>query len=146
MLVTYKRVPYNRPTWQNVVDFEHEVDTLFGNLLAAGSGCMKAPALDYVERKDESVISIELPGVAREDVKLSIEGDMLTVKGERKSPGLPEDARWIRNERSSGEFFRTVQIPHPVKANAVSAELVNGVLRITLPKAEEARAREIGIQ
>jgi len=146
MLVKFERIPMNRPTWRNVGEFEREIDSLFSGLLSANAGCMRAPALDFVERQNESVLLLEVPGVAKEDVKISLEEDLLTVKGERKSQGLPEGARWIRNERSGGEFFRTIQLPHPVKADSVSAELVNGILRITLPKAEEARPREIGIR
>jgi HSP20 family protein len=119
-----------RPALMNVAEFERD----------------NGAAIDLVERPNESIVVVELPGVAKEDVKISLEGELLTIKGERKTSGLPDGARWIRSERSSGEFFRTIQLPHPVKADAVSAEMVNGVLRITLPKAEEARPREIGIK
>jgi len=146
MLVRFERIPMARPAWRNVAGFEREIDSLFNGILSAGSGCMHAPAVDFIERQNESVALIEVPGVAKEDIKISLEEDLLTVKGERKSSELPDDARWIRNERSGGEFFRTIQLPHPVKVDGVAAELVNGILRITLPKAEEARPREIGIK
>ena len=146
MLVKFERIPMPRAGWRNVVDFEREIDSLFNGLLSAGQGRMHAPAVDFVERQNESVALIELPGVAKEDIKISLEEDLLTVKGERKASKLPEGAHWIRSERSSGEFFRTLQLPHPVKTDAVSAELVNGILVVTLPKAEEARPREIGIK
>ncbi len=146
MLVKFERVPMHRPIWQNAAEFERDIDSLFNGWLSPGAGCMRAPAVDFVEQKNESIVSVEIPGIAKEDVKISLEEDLLTVKGERKASALPEGARWIRSERSSGEFFRTIQLPHPVKADAVSAELVNGILRITLPKAEEARPREIGIK
>ena len=130
MLVRFERIPMVRPALINVAEFEGD----------------NGAAIDLVERPNESIVVVELPGVAKEDVKISLEGELLTIKGERKTSGLPDGARWIRSERSSGEFFRTIQLPHPVKADAVSAEMVNGVLRITLPKAEEARPREIGIK
>ncbi len=130
MLVRFERIPMVHPAWRDVAEFE----------------CDNRAALDLVELEKESIVLVELPGVAKEDVKISLEEDLLTIKGERKASGLPDGARWIRSERSSGEFFRTIQLPHPVKADAVSAEMVNGVLRITLPKAEEARPREIGIK
>jgi HSP20 family protein len=130
MLVRFERIPMARPVWRNVVEFEHE----------------NRPAIDLVEQQNESVVVVELPGVAKEDVKITMEEDMLTIKGERKTPGLADGARWIRSERSGGEFLRTIRLPHAVKGDAVSAELVNGILRITLPKAEEARPREIGIK
>ena len=130
MLVRFERIPMVRPALINVAEFEGD----------------NGAAIDLVERPNESIVVVELPGVAKEDVKISLDGELLTIKGERKASGLPDGARWIRSERSSGEFFRTIQLPHPVKADAVSAEMVNGVLRITLPKAEEARPREIGIK
>ena len=130
MLVRFECIPMVRPALMNVAEFERD----------------NGAAIDLVERPNESIVVVELPGVAKEDVKISFEGELLTIKGERKTSGLPDGARWIRSERSSGEFFRTIQLPHPVKADAVSAEMVNGVLRITLPKAEEARPREIGIK
>ena len=130
MLVRFECIPMVRPALMNVAEFERD----------------NGAAIDLVERPNESIVVVELPGVAKEDVKISLEGELLTIKGERKTSGLPDGARWIRSERSSGEFFRTIQLPHPVKADAVSAEMVNGVLRITLPKAEEARPREIGIK
>jgi len=146
MLVKFERIPLNRSARRNASEFEREIDSLFNGFLSAGSGCMRAPAVDFVEQQNESVLLVEIPGAAKEDVKISLEEDLLTIKGERKTPELPEGAKWIRNERSGGEFFRTVQLPHSVKAESVSAELVNGILRITLPKAEEARPREIGIK
>jgi len=118
------------PAWRNVVEFEHE----------------NRPAIDLVELQDESVVIVEIPGVAKEDIKITMEEEILTVKGERKTPGLADGARWIRSERVGGEFLRTIRLPHAVKTDAVSAELVNGILRIRLPKAEEARPREIGIK
>jgi len=146
MLVKFERIPMSRSTWRNAAEFEREIDSLFNGFLSAGQGCTCTPAIDTVEYPNESVVIVEIPGIAREDVKISLEEDLLTIRGERKGSALPEGARWIRNERSSGEFFRTVQVPHRVKADGVSAELVNGILRITLPKAEEARPREIGIK
>jgi HSP20 family protein len=146
MLVRFERIPMPRTPWRNVIDFERDIDSLFNGFLSTGTSCMQAPALNFAEKENESVISVELPGVAKEDVKISLEEDLLTIKGERKASSLPEGARWIRNERRSGEFFRTIQLPHPVKAESISAELTNGVLRITLPKAEQARPREIAVQ
>jgi HSP20 family protein len=146
MLVRFERVPMARPVWRNVADFERDVDSLFSGFFSAGANCVQAPALNFAEKQNESVVSVELPGVAKDDVKITLEDDLLTIKGERKPSALPEGAQWIRNERRSGEFFRTIQLPHPVKADAISAELANGILYVTLPKAEEARPREIAVK
>lgn len=146
MLVRFERIPTVRPARMILGEFGCDIDAMFNGFLSSGSSCMQAPAIDLVERQNESTVVVELPGVAKEDVKISLEEGLLTIKGDRKTSGLSDGARWIRSERSSGEFLRTIQLPHPVKADAVSAEMVNGLLRITLPKAEEARPREIGIK
>jgi HSP20 family protein len=146
MLVRFERIPITHSAWRNVAEFEHDVNSLFNGFFSAGSGSTQPPATNVVERKDESVVTVELPGVAKEDVKLSMEEDLLTIKGERKVSQLPEGARWIRSERRSGEFFRTIQLPHPSKADGITAELTNGILRIVIPKAEEARPREIAVK
>ncbi len=146
MFVRFQRFPVVPPARIDVAGFERDIDTLFNGFLSSGSSRMQAPAVDLVERQNESTIDVELPGVAKEDIKISLEDDLLTIKGDRKTSEMPDGARRIRSERSSGEFVRTIQLPHPVKPDTVSAELVNGILRITLPKAEEARPREIGIK
>jgi len=148
MLVRFQRFPLLRPAWENVVDFERDVDSLFdtflgGNVLPQTS---RVPAIDIRDAENQSVIAVELPGVAKEDVKISIDKGILSISGERKAPGLPEGSRALRNEISYGTFVRTLELPHPVRAEAISAELNNGILRLVLPKAEEARPREISIK
>ena len=146
MLVRFERIPMVLPAWKNISGFEREIDSFFNGFLSTGSVKTWAPAVDLVEHQNESIVVAELPGVAKEDIKISLEEELLTIKGERKATGFPDGARWIRSERSNGEFFRTIQLPHLVKTGSVAAELVNGVLKITLPKAEEARPREIPIK
>jgi HSP20 family protein len=102
--------------------------------------------VDIAEQGDESIVVAELPGVRKEDLKISIQDGQLTISGERRQHQLPENSSWLRNEAWSGEFSRTIQLPHEVKEDGVSAELKNGILRIVLPKAEEVRAREIKVQ
>lgn len=146
MLVRFERFPMTHAAWRNAVEFERDINSLFNGFLSPTAGCVRPPAMNLVERKDESVVTVELPGVAKEDVKLSLEDDLLTIKGERKASQLPEGARWIRSERRNGEFLRTIQLPHPVKGDGITAELTNGILRISIPKAEEARPREIAVK
>ena len=146
MLVKFERIPMIRPVWDSTTRFENEIESLFNGFLAPDFGGSRSPALDLVERQNETHVVMELPGVQKEDVKISLMEDLLTIKGTRKSQALPEGAKWIRSERQNGEFSRTVQLPHPVKTDSISAEMTNGVLQIVLPKAEEARPREIGIK
>lgn len=104
------------------------------------------PALDLAEYENEFVVVAELPGVNKEDLKITVENGILTIRGVRKPYEIPQDARVILNEMRVQEFSRSMELPHEVDIDKVSAELQNGLLRITLPKTEEARARTIQIQ
>jgi HSP20 family protein len=87
-----------------------------------------------------------MPGVDLEDIDLRVEGDMLTISGERKAGELPEGARQIRRERSFGKFSRTFQLPHAVDPDKVEARFKNGVLIVIMPRAEEDKPKKILIQ
>ncbi len=104
------------------------------------------PVLDMAEYENESVIVAELPGVKKEDLKISVEHGWLTIGGERKPFEIPQNARVVLNEMRVQNFSRSIELPHEVDANKISAELQNGVLTITLPKVESLRAKEIQIQ
>ena len=91
-------------------------------------------------------VLVELPGVAKEDVKVTLHDDVLTVSAERKQPELKEKEQWVRNEISYGKFERSINLPYPVVAERVAATHENGILRITLPKAEEAKPKQIFIR
>jgi HSP20 family protein len=124
------------------------VEDLFADFLR-GSEFFDAgsvPALDLAENDNELVVVAEIPGVKKDDVKVTLDDGILTISGERKQAGLPEGARWHRTERSAGSFSRSLTLPVPVNASAISAELKDGILRIALPKADEAKPREIRVQ
>lgn len=90
-----------------------------------------APAVDVVETEGAFVLSVELPGVAREDVDLSAEGRRLELSGRRP---LPAERTFSRMERSYGPFRRLFELPSPIDADAVTADLAHGVLTVTVPK------------
>jgi HSP20 family protein len=104
------------------------------------------PALDVCEYENETVVVAELPGVRKEDLKLSIENGWLTISGERRPYEIPQDAKILLNEMRVRNFSRSIQFPHDVDVNNISAELTNGVLRIVLPKTEQARVRTVHIK
>ncbi len=104
------------------------------------------PAIDVVENDNETVVIAELPGVKKEDIQLKYENNVLTISGERKPYEIPEDARVLLNEMRVRKFSRSLTIPHDVVLENITAELNNGVLRVTLPKAEVARTRTIEIK
>lgn len=104
------------------------------------------PAVDIAEYENESVVMMELPGVKKEDINLSLENGWLIVKGERKPHQDPEVKKILHREITSEPFTRSLRLPHRIDADGISAGLENGVLRITLPKAQEVRPRIINIK
>jgi len=104
-----------------------------------------APSVDIYENKDQIVLEAELPGMKQEDFDLSIENNVLTLRGERKFEKTDETDNYHRVERSYGAFTRSFTLPQTVSAEGANAEYNNGVLRVTLPKREETKARRIQV-
>ncbi len=103
------------------------------------------PNVDIYENKDQIVLEAELPGMNREDFDLSVENNVLTLRGERRFEKKDESDNYHRVERSYGSFSRSFTLPQTVSAEGATAEYSNGVLRVALPKREEVKARRIEI-
>ena len=104
------------------------------------------PNIEMYDRKNEIVVKAELPGVAKEDIDLSITKDSLTLKGEVKKEEEVKDENYYSCERSYGSFTRTIALPVDVDNEKAKASFKNGVLEIVLPKKEEAKPKEIKIE
>lgn len=138
--------------WEPFGEFrtmQDEVDRLFGSLWRRNErpeveGAW-LPAIDLHEDEEQLVIKAELPGVKKEDVTISITDDLLTIKGELRHEEETKGEQFYRLEGSYGTFERAVRLPRPVKAEAIKADYRDGVLKITLPKADEAKTRQIKI-
>ncbi len=104
-----------------------------------------SPSVDIFENKDSIVLEAELPGMNREDIELSIENNVITIGGSRHFEKKDEGDTYYRVERSSGSFTRSFTLPQTVTSEDVTAEFKNGVLRVSLPKREETKARKITI-
>jgi HSP20 family protein len=104
------------------------------------------PACDVFEDKDAVKIVAELPGVKPEQVKLSLENNVLTIRGEKTQEAEERSERVHRYERSYGTFERAFVLPSTVDGDKISAQYQNGVLTILVPKVERARPREIPVQ
>ena len=103
-----------------------------------------SPALDLYQNNDNVVAVIEVPGMRKEDIDISLHDGMLTIAGERQSAsGEGENAE--RTERFSGKFRRSIALPTRVDAGKVSATYKDGILTVTLPKAEEAKPKKVEI-
>jgi HSP20 family protein len=104
-----------------------------------------SPALDLYQNNDSVVAIVELPGMRKEDIEISLHDGMLTISGERTSE-VSEGEKAERTERFSGKFRRSITLPARVDAGKVSATYKDGILTVTLPKAEEAKPKRIQIR
>jgi HSP20 family protein len=105
-----------------------------------------APALDVYEEKDAVVVKAELPGLGKDDIEVSLSGDLLTVRGEKRREEEIEEEDYYRRERSYGAFSRSVRLPAEVEVEKATSTFKKGVLEIRLPKTEGARRRTIPIK
>lgn len=103
------------------------------------------PPVDIRETDDAYLVTAELPGVNKEDVDITVENNVLSLRGERKWQNEAKDESYHRIERTYGRFNRTFTLPRSVRPDDVQARYENGVLHLTIPKAEEARPRRIAI-
>jgi HSP20 family protein len=104
-----------------------------------------SPALDLYQNNDNVVAVIELPGMRKEDIEISLHDGTLTIAGERKSQSVDNGESAERTERFTGKFRRSITLPTRVDANKVNATYKDGILTITLPKAEEAKPKQIQV-
>jgi HSP20 family protein len=133
--------------------FRNEMDQLFDSFFSnrplysgAPAADLIAPPVDVEETAEGYVFRADLPGMTEKDVKVSLVGDTLTLRGERKRESESSAGNVHRTERLFGAFERTFTLPAPVRGDKVRASYRNGVLEIQVPKAEEARVREIEVQ
>jgi HSP20 family protein len=105
-----------------------------------------APAVDVLEEAEALVLRAELPGVKREDIDVSVDSNVLTLKGERKLEGEESDRRYHRIERSYGTFVRQFQLPNNIDSSSIDAQLADGVLTLRLGKKQELKPRKIDVK
>jgi HSP20 family protein len=128
-----------------------EIDRLFESPLAemtSGSQQLLSgwlPAVDVQEDNDSFYVYAELPGMSKENIDISLHDGTLSICGERKQDKRYENAEMLRSERFLGRFQRTFSLPAPVNAGKVKATYTDGILRVTLPKAEEAKPKQIQV-
>jgi len=112
----------------------------------SSSGRGSIPAIDMYETEDDIIVQSPIPGVKAEDLDVTITGDQLTIRGQVEERDETEEERYILRERRYGSFCRSVTIPTRVKVGQVEAEIEDGMLTLTLPKAEEAKPRGIKVK
>lgn len=140
--------------WQPFVDFQadvnrvrDEMDRVFGRYTGRRFPLAPTsfPLLNEWEDDDCVYVEAELPGMELADLEIFVHGTQLAIKGERKA-STGENMTWHRHERGYGKFSRTVDLSIDVDQSKVEAELKNGILTITLPKAEESKPRRIEVK
>jgi HSP20 family protein len=144
------RLSENR--WGPLADFRTEFDRIFDDFLGANErpsekrGSDWVPACDIQEAEGHFLISLEVPGISKDQIRLEIVDHRLQVSGERKAETKSEkDGRWY-SERNYGRFERSFALPENVATDRMEAHYENGVLQILVPKSEVAKPREIKIQ
>lgn len=136
--------------WETLNELHEELNRLLQtpwSPLARGGEVFRtwAPALDMFEDDANLVVQLELPGVSKDDVQVSIHEGVLTIAGERRPSKDTDQGETLRQERFYGRFQRSISLPKPVNVEAVRASLKDGILTVMLPKAEEARPRQIQV-
>lgn len=104
------------------------------------------PSINVYATGDDVLVTSEVPGIDAREIDLSVAGDMLTLKMEKKPVGLKEGEKWHRNERAYGSFNRTVKLPYNVDSNKIEALYDKGILKLTLPRAESDKPRKINVR
>ena len=127
-------------------DLDRLVDGLFQSPVSAEGQARFSPAVDIEETSEGYVLRADLPGLSQDEVKVSITGDTLTLRGERKREERRKDGRIHRVERVHGAFERSFTFEIPVRSDGVAASYKDGVLEIRVPKADVARQREVEIK
>lgn len=138
--------------FRDLRSLQDEVNRLFSTNLSRAFGDEGIargawmPNVDIYENKDQIVLEAELPGMNREDFDLSIENNIITLRGERRFEKKDDGDNYHRVERAYGTFTRSFTLPQTVSSEGATAEYKNGVLRVTLPKREEVKARRIEVK
>jgi HSP20 family protein len=124
-------------------------DDAFTRPLGFGNGhgnAWSVPAVDMYQTDNEVVVKASLPGIKAEEVQINVTGEVLTIKGETKQNDETKEKAWHIREQRWGMFERSVALPTPVVADKAKADFENGIVTITLPKAEEAKPKSITIK
>lgn len=109
-------------------------------------GTYCTPPVDIREEEDAYVVEVELPGLKKEDVRITMENNILTIQGEKKQLKEEKREKYYRAERAYGSFTRSFALPTTVKSDKIEAEYKDGILTITLPKVEEAKPKAIEVK
>lgn len=127
---------------------KREMDRIFADVMGRAPGALGSgvfPALNVYEVADKIVVQAELPGFKAEDIEISVERETLSLRGERKAEEM-ENVSYHRRERRTGKFQKSLTLPYEINVDGVEAHFKDGVLKLTLPKAEHVKPKKISIK
>ncbi|MBN1893003.1 Hsp20/alpha crystallin family protein [bacterium] len=137
--------------FRELLNVQEEMNRVFNSYFSrsgegqSGAPLLWTPSVDICETDDDITVTIEIPGMNKEDVKISLQDNVLTIEGEKRQEKKESVKSYHRIERSYGTFQRSFVLPASVKADKVAAQYKDGILNIKLPKTEAARPKEIEI-
>ena len=135
--------------FSNLADIQEEMNRLFDTSLRR-HGLVEnggfAPPLDLTVDKDSVQVEVDLPGLTKDDVSVTLQDNFLTIRGEKKHETETKEANYFFKERVHGTFSRTIELPVPVNAGKIDARFKDGVLHVSLPKTEEAKPKQIEVK
>ena len=145
------RAMMNRDPWNELFDLQTSINQLFDQSFGQSSQTGAAlntwtPAVDVYEDENAFLIKVDLPEINKEDVKVNLNENVLALTGERRFEHEDKREGYHRVERTYGQFYRSFTLPPNVNTEAISAEFRDGVLRLTLPKREEAKPKQIEVK
>ncbi len=149
----FRRINYPfhnlRSTFEDLQRMRNEMARLFDQATGRSFRTKTAgvfPPVNITEDKDNFFVRAELPGLKAEELNIALIGNNLTISGERKIPSEGDNVRYHRREREAGSFNRVIALPRDVEADNVEAALVDGILTVTVPKAEVAKPKQITVK
>ncbi|WP_440998795.1 Hsp20/alpha crystallin family protein [Fodinibius sp. SL11] len=149
-----KQLTRYQPTTAPVSNLRREMDRIFNELIPFSwrlddneTGMMKwTPTTDMLETEAEYIVEVELPGLSKKDIQINCHDNVLSIEGERKQEHKEERPGYLRSERSFGAFKRSIILPAPILEDKVKATFKEGILRVTVPKAEKSKRKSVPIE
>lgn len=139
----WRRPARERGWWSELDDFEQAMSRIFGDVYPAGT---RYPPVNVWTGKDDVVLTAELPGVKPDELDISVESNVLTLRCAQKERERQKGEMYHRHECRHGSFARSWQLPFEVEQDRVDARLENGVLKLTIPRSEASRPTKVEIQ
>ena len=134
--------------FRDVFNLQEEVNRLFDDFFLpteAGGEFPFVPSVDISETKNQIKVKADIPGISEKDIELTLENNILTIKGKREEEKETKEENFYSRERVYGSFLRQIQIPKKIKQDSIKAKFKNGVLEVVMDKAEEEKTKAIPI-